>query len=381
MEYNTGRYADRRPRKRLLCAVGAVFCGVLTVLILAAVLLGGGGAHPAAVSGAAVMDQFDMVIGNAVSDALNGVLTLEKTYWLTDDVLTAPKPNPACAGESQDPKELSWLLDAAKEKFGEEDLLFSTETEIVPGSTIQYYLDDTILSIAWKHPAGRSVYSMAEVRIAHPSQFRRFLSEGRFGSGVLHTTSEMARSVNAVTAASGDYYSYRPNGITVYNGDVCRVHGNDLDICFVDENGDMIFSRRKSLNDQEAVEKFVEENKIRFSLAFGPVLVENGELCEFPFYPIGETGKNYSRAALCQQGKLHYIMVEANMEPGYHESPNMALFAKNLQELGIQNAYALDGGQTGTLYTNGQVYNHVDYGAERGISDIIYFATAIPDGQ
>lgn len=381
MERNTGRYASEPPRRRAAGVIGAIFCAVLTVLLLAAVLFGGGDPRPAAGSGAAVMDKFDMVIGNAVSDALDGVLNLEKTYWLSDDVLTAPKPNPDCAGQSQDPGELQWLLDEAKEKVGAEDLLFNTQTEIVPGSTIQYYLDDTIFSISWKQPVGHSVYSMAEVRIAHPSQFRRFLSEGRYGSGVLHATSEMANSVNAVTAASGDYYSYRPNGITVYNGDVCKVHGNDLDICFVDENGDMRFSRRKSLSDQAAVEKFVEEHKVRFSLAFGPILIENGELCDFPFYPIGEVEKNYSRAALCQQGKLHYILVEANMEPGYHVSPNMSLFAKNLWEMGIRNAYALDGGQTGTLYTNGEVFNSVDYGAERSISDIIYFATALPDGQ
>jgi len=48
--------------------------------------------------------------------------------------------------------------------------------------------------------------------------------------------------------------------------------------------------------------------------------------------------------------------------------------------VGIRTAYALDGGQTATIVTGGELMNHVDYGGERKISDIIYFATAIPSG-
>ena len=45
----------------------------------------------------------------------------------------------------------------------------------------------------------------------------------------------------------------------------------------------------------------------------------------------------------------------------------------------MKTAYALDGGQTATIVTGNERMNDVDYGGERDISDIIYFATAIPE--
>ena len=55
-------------------------------------------------------------------------------------------------------------------------------------------------------------------------------------------------------------------------------------------------------------------------------------------------------------------------------------FARYLQEMGIPRAYALDGGQTSTIVMNDQLMNPVDYGGQRQTSDILYFATAVPDG-
>ena len=126
---------------------------------------------------------------------------------------------------------------------------------------------------------------------------------------------------------------------------------------------------------KEQVTRFVEENKIRFSLAFGPVLLRDGRRVEKFFYAIGETDGQYSRAALCQQGPLHYMLVAAN-RGGQHVSQ----FTKHLQQMGVQNAYMLDGGQTAAIITGDELMNTVDYGGERKTSDIIYFATALPNG-
>ena len=59
----------------------------------------------------------------------------------------------------------------------------------------------------------------------------------------------------------------------------------------------------------------------------------------------------------------------------------MSQFANNLLNLGITKAYALDGGQTATIVMNDEVINSVSYGAQRKISDIIYFATALPESE
>lgn len=387
-----GRFAsenvkeDRTPMKHGLHAVGAVLCVGLTILLLFTVMQSSGDTKaPAATSGAkmAIMDQFDMAVGNAVSDALEGVLTIDKVYLLSDDTKIAPKPNPAQVGEASSAGEMASILEDAKSRLDINNMVFTTETPIVEGSVIRYYLDDTIFSVSWKQPVEGCVYSFAEVKVGHASQFRRFMSGGEYGSGVLYTASDMAASVNAVTASSADYYAYRPQGCIVNNGDVLKVHGDYLDVCFVDDKGDLLFSRAKSpeIKNKESVEAYVKENNIRFSLTFGPVLCENGEVTCPSYYSIGEPEKCYSRAALGQQEALHYIVVTANMEGDYVRTPTIPQFAKNLADLGVQKAYALDGGQTATLIANNEIVNSISYGSERLISDIIYFATAVPAGE
>ena len=330
--------------------------------------------------GGDIMAKFDRFVTNEISDALDGVLAVPKSYWLSDKDLVAPKPNPSGFGEAQDPKELQWLLDQAADLLDGQTMYFGTETKIMPGSTIRYYYDKTILAIAWKEVHDRGAYTYSEVKIAHPSQLRRFLAGGEYGSEKQYITTEMAKSVNAVVASSGDFYKYRKHGITIYNGTVCRVSGKSIDTCFIDENGDLRFSHAGEMTDKENVQRYADENKIRFSLAFGPILIENGVRCEPRSYAIGEVNDPFSRAALCQMDSLHYLVCTVNMEKSYLYTPTIHQFAKRVQETGCKMSYTLDGGQTATIAMDGRTVNHVDYGAQRRISDIIYFATAVPDG-
>lgn len=129
----------------------------------------------------------------------------------------------------------------------------------------------------------------------------------------------------------------------------------------------------------ETAQKFVDENDIGFSLAFGPILVENGERCEPADYALGEANANYPRAALCQMDELHYLLVAANSEQGNNAYPTIHTFAKNIAALGCEKAYTLDGGQTADIIMNNKPLNRVQFGKERINSDIIYFATAMPE--
>ncbi|MBQ6719722.1 MAG: phosphodiester glycosidase family protein [Oscillospiraceae bacterium] len=324
---------------------------------------------------AKIIEQFDMYMTNTVSDALDGVLAVEKVYWLNDEDMVAPEPNPELYGETTDPADLQEVIDRAQVLLDGQELLFRTDIELEKGSKIKYYLDDTILAITWREKVGMTEYTFSEVKIAHPSQFRRFLSGGEYGSGLLYTTTEMAESVNAVAAASGDYYSYRGFGNVIYNGEVKRSGDRLLDTCYIDANGDLLFSYVGDVMKKAELEQFVAENNIRFSLAFGPVMIRDGQVTAKYSYNIGETADRYSRAALCQHGPLHYIMVAAN-----RRGMPVKTFAEYLQGRGIHTAYALDGGQTASIVTGGELMNDVDYGGERDISDIIYFATALPNG-
>lgn len=324
---------------------------------------------------AKIADQFDMYMTNAVSDALSGVLAVEKVYWLNDEDMVAPEPNPELYGETQDPAEMQTVIDRAQDLLDGQELLFCTDITLEKGTKIKYYLDETILAITWREKVGKTEYTFTEVKIAHPSQFRRFLSGGEYGSGLLYTTTEMAESVNAVVAASGDYYSYRGFGNVIYNGEVKRSGDRLLDTCYIDENGDLLFTYIGDVMGKAELEQYVEENGIRFSLAFGPVMIQDGKIkCKLS-YNVGQTDEMYSRAAFCQHGQLHYIMVAAN-----RRGMTMKAFAEYLQGRGIQTAYGMDGGQTATIVNGGELMNDVDYGGERDISDIIYFATALPSG-
>jgi exopolysaccharide biosynthesis protein len=217
------------------------------------------------------------------------------------------------------------------------------------------------------------------VKIAHPSQFRRFLADGKYGSDKQYLTTEMAASVNAVTASNADFYKHRKMGIIVNNGEVNRVDSR-VDTCYIDDKGDLLFTYQGEIKDLETAQKFVEENNVRFSLAFGPVLVDNYEKVVPDYYPLGEIRNIYSRAGLGKLDDLHYLLVAVNEEKGYWKVPNMALFADQMMLFGCEKAYALDGGQTAAIVTNDKLINRPDYGNQRTVSDIIYFATAVPNG-
>lgn len=319
------------------------------------------------------------VLEERLLSLLDDAPKVESVHTLNDKDLIAPRPNPDCYGNATDPRQMNGVLNRAQAQFDMEQMLFTTNTIIKPNTDIVYYLDDSIYAVTWKQVFDDSTYTFSEIRIRHPSQIRRFFSGGTFGSGVLLTTTEMAETVNAVVASSGDYYAYRTIGIVVNNGEVHRHMGHLLDTCFIDENGDLLFTYAGEITDKERAQAYVNNHKIRFTLSFGPLMIKNGEYIVPNSYNSGEINDKYARSAICQMGPLHYVLVTANMEVPNHAVPTVAQFAKNLYELGIPTAYALDGGQTAAIAMNGQLINTVSYGSQRDISDIIYFATAIPE--
>lgn len=354
----------------------------LSLQILSYVLFGcsfGGLGSGKTASDYKILDRFDVFVTNTIANAVEGVLAVEKIYMLSDSDQVAPEPNQAKFGKTSDPATLKQILDKTAVRLEDDTLFFTTETPILENSEVNYYFDDTIAAFTWKQPIRHVVYTFSEVKIEHPTQFRRFLADGEFGSSKQYLTSQMAASVNAVVASAGDFYKYRKNGVVVYNGQVERFHGTVLDNCFIDNKGDLLFMKAGELSTQEELENYVAANNVRFSLSFGPILIRDGERCEPSNYSIGEINDNFSRAAICQLGPLHYLLLTVNAEGRYTNYPSLHTVAEVLMEMGIKNAYTLDGGQTATIVMNDQVINRVNYGAERFISDIVYFATAHPD--
>ncbi len=346
--------------------------------------------EPSRTASVAIGQQVNTYLTGQISAARESLLSsdkpvievepVRKRYWIEADAQVAPEPNPDCYGETTDPEVLKQVLEDAAWLLEDQKLYFTPEVELFQDSVVRYYLDDSIFAITWKEVHDGSVYTFSEIKVSDPSQFRRHLAGGEYGSEMQYLTTEMAASVNAVVASAGDFYRFRDFGAVVYQGVARRVEGTYAETCYIDTNGDMHFTYAGEVLTVEDVQKFVDENSISFSLAFGPVLVDNYEVKNPTWYGVGEINEGYARSALCQMGPLHYIVATANTEGPYQEIPTVQMFTKNIAATGCKMAYCLDGGQTATIVMNDQLINRPVYGQQRKISDIIYFATAVPEG-
>lgn len=327
-----------------------------------------------------IMDGLNFFVNDSVSEAKYTVNTIPKRFWVSDDAKKGPVPNPECYGTSNDPSSLQWLLDDAQTILDGQQTLFTTETPLIPGTEAMYYLDDTIFAVTWKQSFHLTCYTITEIKISDPSQFRRHIEDPVFDGKKLSTPSRMSRNVNAVVGTSADHYRGRQAGVVVYNGEVKRATNlKRIDVCYIDKNGDLQFTYRGQLADFEAAQKYVDDHDINFSLSFGPILIDDGKRCEPRFYTLGEIDQRYARAAICQMGPLHYLVVVANSEGINCNHPDIHEFTATLDTFGCQKAYALDGGNTGSIVMNGKLINRTTFGHERMQGDIIYFCTAIPN--
>ena len=369
---------------RGLLALTAVLVSLgITAVLLGTMAVSLGGkqdAKPVTGAGGNALGWFRMYVTNSLSDALEGVQAIEKVYWLSDEDPVCPEPGAENYGESADPEFLAELIREAEPLLEGQELYFDPWGARKPGTSVRYYRDETIFALAWKEIHDGCVYTFSEVKISHPSQLRRHLSGGSYGSGRQMLTTEMSGSVNAVVASSGDFYAHRRYGTVIWNGNLHRAYNASLDLCLVDEQGDLRILRSWEVPGEAGLLDYMEENSIRFSLAFGPVIVAEGERVYTGGYPVGENDDHFSRAAICQLGQLHYLLCAANMEYGYPMVPTLNEFAYHIAATGCVTAYTLDGGQTAAIAMNDTLVNQVSYGSQRRISDIVYFATALPDG-
>ena len=272
-----------------------------------------------------------------------------------------------------------------------QEVMFNPDINFYYDSEIKYYCDETILAICWKELIDGNTVSCCEVKIADASQFRRKIADDTYGSPNQYYASSLSKQANAVVAMNADFYQFRDFGIVVYQRELYRYSDsnytgmyslyNCIDNCFVTAGGDFIFMHRGDTITEEELRQFIVDNDILFSIAFGPILVENGEVQPCTWYAAGEPTTGYSRAGIGVVDKLHYFYMNLNHSPEKAARWTVTEFAEHMHEKGIDTAYGLDGGQTGELVYKHEPYNYIDFGSERLVSDIIYFATAIPSEE
>ena len=331
---------------------------------------------------AALGAEFESEANNAKSAVLDGLTYIRKIYRIGENDPVAPAPRSENFGTTTDPAVIRALIDASAPLLEGQNTVWSEDIELLPGSEISYYCDETILVIVWKELIDHKGCTFAEVRIADPSQFRRRLSGDSYDSHMREYCSRLAGEVNAVLATNGDFYAYRPLGITVFQRELYRFEPEWLDTCFFTAEGEMLLVPRGSFAAREEAESFIRDNDVLFSAAFGPILIRDGELQDLGTgkYKVGQGDTDYSRSAIAMTDRLHYLLMTINFGTGATVA-TIPEAAQILYDKGCVDAYALDGGQTAELWMNGKVLNNIDWNAERQVSDIFYFASALPEGK
>ena len=242
------------------------------------------------------------------------------------------------------------------------------------------YLDDTISVEIKTMEAYNTKVFLTSITIADPTQLRTAPAKASsFDNGKTSKTTAnadiIAKRARAVLAINGDYFADRKEGVIVRNGNMIRsADFSVFDALIIDTDGD--FHILKTPTEQE-FQDYVSEKGITVmhSFSFGPGLIINGERqTEYNAGTMGGNNKRAQRQAICQTGPLSYLCVTTH-GPEQKPSKGMTLveFGDFLEQLGVQNAYNLDGGSSTWLVLNNQKINHK---SKRGVMDIIYFATA-----
>lgn len=315
--------------------------------------------------------------------AVAGTSYVPLHYKIDEDALAGPVPDESGFLETQDPAEIQALLETpqARALIGDQSLAWNEDTAFLPGSSLYCYLDESLLVLVWQEETAQAVGTYSEVFIADGSQLRRRIAGDAFEDFHFETTSSFAAKTNAVLALGGDYYHHgRSCGVVVYQRDICRFHPYNCDTCFITADGDMLFSYLGAFESQEQAQSFIEENDVVFSLCFGPVLIDNGQDVTPENYLWGEVNSEYARSVLGMLGEKHYLTININCQmPDHYYLVTLRQAADAAIAKGCIKAYTLDGGQTATTVFHGKLINPVQFGWEKQISDVIYFASAIPN--
>lgn len=322
----------------------------------------------------------DMFANNARADVLGQLTYIPKHYVIPEDMALVPAPNQNKYGMTDDPQQIKDLLAAYPRVTGIDEPFWHEDIKILDGQ-YNFYADETIVAVAWRELYMGKNCSFADVYIADPSQLRRKLVDDTYGSPIHKSATALAAEANAVIALNGDFYKFRGIGITAYRRQLYRFNPSRLELCHMDASGNMHFTYSGELETKEDAEKYIADNDIIFSLAFGPVLVEDYKVHDAgDWYQLGEVTEHYSRSSLGQRGSCHYLLMTIN--PGYGTGSATIEDSRNImQAMGVERAYAMDGGQTAEIVIQNRMFNPVDFLNERMVSDIIYFATALPESE
>ena len=236
------------------------------------------------------------------------------------------------------------------------------------------YKDDNIsINLSESTVNSTQVY-VADITLSSSDYLKTAFAQNAFGTNVTAKTSETAKNNNAILAVNGDYYGANSTGYVIRNGVVYR------DTVREDSsNGDLAIYKDGSFKiiyeDQISADQLVKDGVVNL-LAFGPALVENGEIAVGTNEEVGQAMISNPRTAIGIIDENNYIIVVSDGRTSESKGLSLYQMAEVMKSYGVKTAYNLDGGGSSTLYFNGQVINKPTTGgnkiSERAVSDIVY---------
>ena len=242
----------------------------------------------------------------------------------------------------------------------------------VEGGTVIGEYSDSNTSITLKqYRAYDSNIYVADVTVSDVSVLKTALANNTYGRNITDTTSNMAKENNAILAINGDYYGARQAGYVIRNGNLYRNTSGDRDALVITKTGEFEF-----VSENETTAEALLQSGAYQVLSFGPVLLEDSEISVGENDEVGMAMASNPRTAIGYLGNNHYVFVVSDGRTS--ESAGLSLYemATFMKELGVTDAYNLDGGGSSTMVFKGEIINNPTTNGrsnqERSVSDIVY---------
>ena len=247
-----------------------------------------------------------------------------------------------------------------------------TNVQTVEGGTVIGEYSDSNTSITLKqYRAYDSDIYVADVTVSDVSVLKTALANNTYGRNITDTTSNMAKENNAILAINGDYYGARQAGYVIRNGNLYRNTSGDRDALVITKTGEFEF-----VSENETTAEALLQSGAYQVLSFGPVLLEDSEISVGENDEVGMAMASNPRTAIGYLGNNHYVFVVSDGRTS--ESAGLSLYemATFMKELGVTDAYNLDGGGSSTMVFKGEIINNPTTNGrsnqERSVSDIVY---------
>lgn len=213
---------------------------------------------------------------------------------------------------------------------------------------------------------------IAKVKLFTPQAFKVVLAQDKLGK--LETTSRAAKRKNAILAINGGgFYMEKRNdssyarliGNTVIDGKLVEPfngYPGNLFFAGINRNGQVIGTVPKKESDITSLNPYQ-------GVSFIPVLLKNSQKCTIP--ADWKTTKQ-PRTIIGKYANDDLIMIVVD---GRQDDWSVGVTLERLQdkllELGVKEAYNLDGGGSSVMYFKGQILNRPSDGKERAVANNI----------